>query len=241
MATVNIISLNALLEALKEGQELTRVLISRTRTGNKVNQLKTLCNERGIVFQMVPQSTIDRRSGQKNQGIFAQMSPVRFHTLDEVLGVGFGLILICNGILDSGNLGAIVRTAVAANVDGILLPARKSAPVNETVLKTSAGALMHARLVISKSISNDIDILKNAGYWIVAADPSAATPYDRFDFRSRTALIVGNEARGVSPLLRKRCDQMISIPHNADIESLNVAASTAVILFEALRQRRDGN
>lgn len=235
---MNIISLNALLEALKEGRDLTRVLISRTRTGSKMNQLKTLCHERGIVFQMVPQSTIDRRCGQKNQGVFAQMSPVRFHTLDEVMGIGFGLILILNGILDSGNLGAIIRTAVAANVDGILLPARKSAPVNETVLKTSAGALMHARLVISKSISNDIDALKKSGFWIVAADPSADIPYDRYDFRSKTALIVGNEARGVSPLLRKRCDQMITIPQNADIDSLNVSASTAVILFEALRQRR---
>ena len=237
---MDILSVNALLDALREGHGLARVLVSRTRKGHKINQIKALCRERGIVFQMVPQSAIDRKCGQKNQGVFAQASPVRFYTLDEVLGFGKGLILILNGILDSGNLGAIVRTAVAAEIDGILLPARNSAPVNETVLKTSAGALMHARIVISKSISNDLEALKKEGFWIVAADPRAETPYDQIDFREKSVVIVGGEAGGVSPLLLKRCDRVVSIPQNPDIDSLNVSVSTAVILFEALRQRRAG-
>ncbi len=235
---MKVYSLNALIEVLSSDASLNNVFISDLKRGRKVAIIKQLCKEKGVTFQIVPQNAIDRKADSSNQGVFAEISPVRFYKLEEILSEqNNGLILILDSINDTGNLGAIVRTAVAASVDGILIPRRKSAPINETVLKTSAGSLTKAKIVLSKNLINDINTLKRNDFWVIGTHIKEGIEYYKYDFKYKTALIIGNENKGISPLLKKNSDQLISIPHSSQVESLNVSTSVAILLFEALRQR----
>jgi len=233
-----ITSLNALIEALGDGAPVNKVQISRTRRDAKVAAVIDLCRRRGVVYQFVPAEAIERKAGGKSQGVWAEVAPVGFCRLEEVLAsIRSGLIVVLDGIEDTGNLGAIVRTAAAVEADAVLLSVRGSAPVNDTAWKTSAGALAKVRLVQSRNLAQDIEKLKQSGFWIVAADQRAGTNFCDFDFRDRTAVILGNEGKGVSPLLKKNADQLLAIPHSPAVESLNVSAAAAIILFEAYRQK----
>lgn len=234
---MNITSSHMLYDTLSSSHSIQKIYISQLRRGSKVEQIKDLCRKKGVVFQVVPQSFIDRKTGTKNQGFFAQVSPITFFRLSEILeNVKTGLVLILDRIQDTGNLGAIIRSAVAARVDGIIVSLRKTAPINETVLKTSAGTLIKAKIVSSKNLVNDIRILKKNHFWVIAADAKKGSPYYQYDFKNKTAVIVGNEETGISPLLKKQADLLISIPHSKEVESLNVSVSAAIVLFEALRQ-----
>jgi 23S rRNA (guanosine2251-2'-O)-methyltransferase len=237
---MNITSLNALIESLKEKLPINKVFICTGKRDRRIDQVIRLCRENNVIFQMVPQQNIDRKAGPDNQGIFAEISPIRFYSLEDIVkNARKGSILILDSITDTGNLGAIIRTAVAADVDGIIISQRDSAPINETVLKTSAGTVVKAKIVQSKNLSQDIKYLKENNFWVVGTvmDKEKSIPYYDFDFTVNTAIIMGNEFKGVSHLLRKNADQSVYIPHSDKIDSLNVSAATAVILFEALRQR----
>jgi 23S rRNA (guanosine2251-2'-O)-methyltransferase len=231
-------SLNALIEALRDGSPLNKVLISNSRHDAKIETVVRMCRERGIIFQFVPAEAVDRKAGVKNQGVCAEIAPVRFFSLEAVLtDMKTGLVVILDGIEDTGNLGAIIRSAAAVEADGVLVSIRGSAPVNDTVWKTSAGTLGKVRLVQSRNLTMDIEKLKKAGFWVVATDQQAKMNFYDFDFKSKTAVIFGNESKGVSPLLKKNADQLLAIPHARAVESLNVSASAAIILYEAWRQK----
>ena len=239
---ININSLNALIEALQERYPINRVFISKAKKDNRIDNVIRLCRQNKVVFQMVPQETILRKAGPGNQGVFAEVSPIRFYTLEEILqSIDKELILILDSINDTGNMGAIIRSAVAAEVDGIIVSQRHSAPINETVLKTSAGSVLKAKIVQSKNLTNTVNLLKENGFWVVGTvmekEKNSIAYYD-YDFTVKTAVIVGSEHKGISPLLKKNADQLVFIPHSPNVESLNVSSAAAVILFEALRQRR---
>jgi 23S rRNA (guanosine2251-2'-O)-methyltransferase len=231
-------ALNALIEAVRDGLPVNKVLISRSRHDSKIALLVNLCRERGIIFQFVPAEAVERKAGAKNQGVYAEIAPVRFFSLESVLAdAKTGLMVILDGIEDTGNLGAIIRSAAAVESDAILISIRNSAPVNETVWKTSAGTLGKVRLVQSRNLAMDIEKLKKAGFWVVASDQNANMNFFDFDFTGKAAVIFGNESKGVSPLLKKNADQLLAIPHARAVESLNVSAAAAIILFEAWKQK----
>ena len=232
--------LNPLLEALEGGAAVNRVLLADTARGPKIERIKELCRQNRVAFQFVPAAAIARRAGARHQGVFAETAPVCFYDLEEVLSApapGNPLFLILDGVEDAGNLGAIVRSAAAAAVSAIITPALHSAPVNETTLTASAGALRLVKIVKATNLGRCVERLKEANVWVAGSDRHAETAYTAFDFRPPTAVILGGEARGISPLLKKKADALISIPLAVGVESLNVAAAAAVILFEALRQR----
>jgi 23S rRNA (guanosine2251-2'-O)-methyltransferase len=231
-------SLNALIEALRDGLPVNKVLISKVRHDSKIETVVRMCREQGVIFQFVPAEAVNRKAGAKNQGVYAEIAPVHFFSLDSVLAdVKTGLVVILDGIEDTGNLGAIIRSAAAVEVDGILISIRNSAPINETVWKTSAGTLGKVRLVQSRNLTMDIEKLKKAGFWVVATDQRAKMNFYDFDFKSKAAVIFGNESKGVSPLLKKNADQLLAIPHAQAVESLNVSAAATIILYEAWRQK----
>jgi len=234
-----ITSLNALVEALRDGAPVNKVLISRSPRDAKVASIIDLCRRRGVVFQLVPAAAIERKAGARNQGVWAEVAPVAFCSLEEMLATArTGLVVVLDGIEDTGNLGAIVRTAAAVEADGVVLSVRGSAPVNDTAWKTSAGALGKVRLVQARNLAQAVEKLKQGGFWVVAAEQRAGKKFYEFDFRGRTAVILGSEGKGVSPLLQKNADQLLAIPHSPAVESLNVAAAAAIILFEAWKQKR---
>lgn len=241
--TIN--SLNALIEALQERVPVNKVFISSARRDKRIERVIALCRQNKVVFQRVPQQTINRKAGPDNQGVFAEISPIRFYTLEEILkSIHTGLILVLDGIEDAGNMGAIIRGAAAADVDGIIVSQRHSAPINETVLKTSAGSLVKAKIVQAKNLTNAVNFLKENGFWVVGTvmekEKEKSVAYYNYDFTVNSAIILGGEHKGVSPLLKKNADQLVFIPHSPKIESLNVSAAAAVILFEALRQKTTG-
>ncbi len=234
-----ITSVNALLEALRDGAPVNKVLLSRSARDAKTAAVIEMCRRRRVVFQFVPAAALERKAGARNQGVWAEVSPVAFcGVVDLLAGARSGLIVVLDGIEDTGNLGAIVRSAAAAAADGVLISVRGSAPVNDTAWKTSAGALAKVRLAQSRNLARDVEKLKAGGFWVVAADARAQRSLYEFDFSAPTALILGNEGKGVSPLLKKCADQLLAIPHAPAVESLNVSAAAAVILIEAYRQKQ---
>lgn len=235
---MNIQTLNALIEALGTKVPIEKVLISETKRDKKITEIIDLCRKNGVAFQRVPQQTVDRKAGPENQGVFAEISPVRFYTLEEILNnIKSGLLLVLDSISDTGNMGALIRSAVAADVDGIIISQWDSAPMNETVLRTSAGALLKAKIHLAKNLTQTVKLLKTHDFWIVGADTGGDMVYYDYDFTYRTAVVMGSEGSGISSLLKKNMDHLISIPHSPRVESLNVSAAAAVILFEALRQK----
>ena len=235
---MKITSINSLQEALSSDAPVNKVFINERRRDSRIKNILDLCKERGIPYMLIPQTALNRKAGNENQGVFAEISPVRFFSLDEIISEKKeSLILILDSVTDPGNLGAIIRTSVAAGVDGIILAQRNSAPLNETVLKVSAGALMNSRIVPSKNISREMKTLKERGYWVISTNVKAGIPYHEYSFDAPTALVIGSEGKGISTIVKKHTDQFITIPHSKKIESLNVSAATAVILFEAIRQR----
>lgn len=235
---MKITSINSLHEALSSGAPVNKVFINEKRRDSRITKIIDLCKERGIPFILIPQAALNRKAGNDHQGVFAEISPVRFFSLDEIAkGGNDSLILILDSVTDAGNLGAIIRTAVGSGAEGIILSRRNSAPLNETVLKSSAGALMNAKVVPSKNISIEMRALREKGYWIISTDVQSGLPYHEYSFDIPTALVIGSEGKGISSIVKKYADQFITIPHPGKIESLNVSAATAVILFEALRQR----
>ena len=235
-------SLNRLIEALEQELPINKVFIATDKKDRRIERVIHLCRENGVIFQMVPRQTINRKVGPENQGVFAEVSPTRFYTLEEILeNLKTNLILILDDINDPGNMGAIIRSAVAAEVDGIIIPQRNSAPINDTVLKASAGTLLKAKIFQAKNLVQEINHLKEHGFWVVgtAMEKQAEKnmSYYDFDFRPKTAVIMGNEHKGISPLVKKNADQLVYIPISPGIDSLNVSAAAAVVLFEALRQK----
>jgi len=238
MGLMNISGLNALIEALREGQPLNRIWIGSTRRGPKIDLIKSLCRRQGVVFQIVPDEAIRRKAGMKNQGVFAEVSPVPFRPLEKILEINRrGLIVLLDGIEDVGNLGAIIRTAAAVEADAVVVAARRSAPLTETVWQTSAGAVAKIPIVQSANLVREIERLKKAGFWVYGTAAEAGTIYWECDFTVPTAFIFGSEQRGLSPLLKKKADGLLRIPIAAAVESLNVAAAAAAVLFEARRQK----
>ena len=235
---MNIHTLNALTEALRSKVPVEKVLISETRKDKKIIEIIDLCRKNGVTFQRVPQKTVDRKAGPENQGVFAEISPVRLYSLEDILGnIKNGLLLVLDSISDTGNMGALIRSAVAADVDGIIISQWDSAPMNETVLRTSAGTLLKAKIHLAKNLTQTVKELKTNDFWIVGADMKGDMIYYDYDYTYRTAVVMGSEGSGISSLLKKNMDHLISIPHSPQVESLNVSAAAAVILFEALRQK----
>jgi 23S rRNA (guanosine2251-2'-O)-methyltransferase len=231
-------SINVLIDALLAKYPINKVFLSASRDDKKGHVVKKLCRQNKVYLQLVPQQVINRKLGSKNQGVFAELSPVTFFSLSEIVKkITKGLILVLSGINDTGNLGAIIRTAAGAGVDGILISQKNSAPINETVLKTSVGALFHTKIARSPNLSRDLDTLKKSDFWVIGADMAAETPYYDWNFDCNIALVMGNETKGLGPLIKKKVDAMVSIPLAPEVDSLNVSVATGVILYEILRQK----
>jgi 23S rRNA (guanosine2251-2'-O)-methyltransferase len=147
------------------------------------------------------------------------------------------LLVLLDGIEDPRNLGAIVRTALAAGADGLVIPERRAAGLTETVARTSAGATEHLPIARAKNLVRAMEELKNAGYWIVGLDERGEKPHTAMDFTGPIALVMGGEGRGLHELTRKQCDWVVAIPTTGPVRSLNVSVAAGVVLFEAVRQR----
>lgn len=234
---------NAVTEALISGKrEINKILISKNiHTDSKINKIKELAIEKGIVFQFVGKDKFQPYEEFNHQGIIAQVSPINYADLDEFLqskNHTNSSLVILDGVEDSHNLGAIIRTCVCAGVDGIIIPSRRNVQVNSTVEKTSAGAVNHIPIIKVNSLVNAVQKLKDNNWWVIATDASAKdnyydVKYDDMNF----AIIMGAEHAGVSKSLLKQSDFVVKIPMQNNFNSLNVSNALSAIIFETLRQK----
>ena len=233
---------NSVLEALIAGdREINKIIISKNiHSDTKLTKIKEIAKENGIVFQFVAKEKFLPYAEFNHQGIIAQISPIKYMDLDEFLEQQHdnSSLVILDGVEDSHNLGAIVRTCVCAGVSGIIIPSRRSVQVNATVEKTSAGAINHIPIIKVNSLVNAVQKLKNSDWWVVAADANADDNYFDVDYKNMNfALIMGAEHAGVSKSLLKASDFIVKIPMLKEFNSLNVSNALSAIIFETVRQK----
>ena len=235
---------NAIIEALEsDSREFNRILISNTsRADEKIERIKELAKLKGVVFQFVGKEKLNQLAQEaRHQGVIAQVSPIKYQDLDDFIeknSEDLTSVVILDGVEDSHNLGAIIRSCVCAGVKGIILPSRRGVLINSTVEKTSAGAVNHISIIKVNSIVNAVQRLKERNYWVIAADHHSKDNYYDIDYTDMNfALIMGAEHAGISKSLLKLADFNVKIPMLTNFNSLNVSNATAIILFESVKQQ----
>lgn len=231
---------NAVIEALESNKrEFNKILISNNaRNDVKIERIKELAKSLDIVFQFVaPQKLNQIEPEGKHQGVIAMISPVKYTDLDEFIEKICGNIVILDGVEDSHNVGAIIRSCVCAGINGIILPARRGVLINSTVEKTSAGAVNHISIIKVNSLVGAIQKLKENNYWVIASDHHAKDNYYDIDYTDMNyVLVMGAEHAGISRSILKLADFRVKIPMLTNFNSLNVSNAAAIILFEAAKQ-----
>ena len=233
---------NAVKELLSSGRDIEKIYVQQGEREGSVKLLVGLASERRIQIVEASKQKLDQLScGAKHQGVVAVASEAEYSTVEEILAYAESLgespfVVVCDGIEDPHNLGAIIRSAECSGAHGVIIPRRRAAGLTSTVGKASAGALMHMRVARVTNIAQTIDELKEAGVWTYAAD-MGDTPYYKSDMKGSVAIVLGNEGAGISRLVKEKCDFVVSIPLYGKIDSLNVSCAAAVLLSEAARQR----
>jgi 23S rRNA (guanosine2251-2'-O)-methyltransferase len=233
---------NSVLEALSCGnREINKILISKNiHNCVKTEKIKELAKQAGIIFQFCPAEKFNIYSEFNHQGVIAQVSPIKYMDLDEFLSKEHqnSSLVILDGVEDSHNLGAIIRTCTCAGVNGIIIPSRRNIQVNSIVEKTSAGAINHIPIIKVNSPVSAVQKLKNSNWWVIATDASAKDNcYDINYTDMNFALILGAEHAGVSKSLLNLSDFIVKIPMIRNFNSLNVSNALSVIIFESVRQK----
>jgi 23S rRNA (guanosine2251-2'-O)-methyltransferase len=234
-----IYGINPVLEALRTGR-VREVRVS-DRSGDRLRDLLALAGQQRVAVKRVGADLLARQSrGGVHQGVVADVEDALEYSVDELVrgAAGVPLLVVLDGIEDPHNLGAILRTADAAGVDGLVLQSRRAAALGGAAAKASAGAVSHVKIAEVVNIARAIEELKEAGVWSVGLAGEAPVSYDTIDYSVPTAIVLGAEGAGLRRLVRERCDFLASIPMQGHVGSLNVSVAAGVTLFEAVRQRR---
>ena len=237
-----IIGRKPVLEALNSDEEISQVYILYGQQGGIINAIRVAAKKRGIKVNQIPLDKFKQITKDKvSQGVAAVKSDYKFFNLhkiiDEAKKSEYPLLLVLDSIQDTHNVGAILRSAECSGVDGLIITKHNSAPINETVVKTSAGASEYVKIAQVNNLVHAIEELKQNGFWIVGSYLEGAKDYISVDYKMPIALIVGNEEKGIRKLTADKCDHLVSIPMKGKIQSLNVSVATGIMLFEILKQR----
>jgi 23S rRNA (guanosine2251-2'-O)-methyltransferase len=232
---------HAVEEALAAGRALDRIMIARGRHGERVEAVVQLARSKSVPVRFEDRLQIDRLAGtREHQGIAALAAAKPALELEDLLAAKTpqGLLVLLDGIEDPHNLGAIVRTSLAAGAHGVVIPERRAAGLTDTVERASAGALAHLPVARVKNLVRAMEEMKEAGYWLIGLDERAEKKYTEADFSGQVGIVLGGEGEGLHELTRKRCDFLVSIPTSGPVRSLNVSVAAGVVLFEVVRQRQ---
>jgi 23S rRNA (guanosine2251-2'-O)-methyltransferase len=238
--------IHAVKEALEAQRPIDRIAIAKGRQDTRVEEIVQLARKQGVPVRFEDRGQLDRLANSKDhQGVVALAAARAAATLEDILananasGHGRpGLIVLLDGVEDPHNLGAIVRTALAAGAHGVVIPERRAAGLTDTVARASAGALAHLPVAKVTNLVRTMEELKEAGYWLVGLDEQGEKNYTEVDYTSPVGIVLGGEGQGLHELTRKRCDFVVSLPTTGPVKSLNVSVAAGVVLFEALRQRQ---
>lgn len=234
---------NAVMEALKGSRSVNKLMIANGSTEGSIKEIIAVAKEKGINIQYWDRSKLDSIArGIRHQGVLAQVAPVQYAELEDILQVAKDrneppFIVLLDELEDPHNLGAILRTADAAGVHGVLIPKHRSCPLSATVAKTSAGAVEYVPVARVGNLVQTIKKLKQEGLWVAAADMDGKDYYDT-DLTGPLLLIIGSEGQGVGRLVKEQCDFVVRIPMVGKINSLNASVAGSILMYEAMKQRR---
>lgn len=244
MSNELIYGINPVLEALKSGERnFKEILIEAVRKGNEIHKIELLAKSRNIRIKRESGSVIENISGtNRHQGVLAVVLPKKEIELYELIEQLYKkdnkpVIVILDGIEDPGNLGAIIRSAEALGIGGVIIPKDRAAGVTPVVVKRSAGAIEHIPVVRVTNISNTIEELKEKGFWIVGVEAGAEKNCFSLSYNDPIVVVFGSESKGMRRLTKEKCDFIVSIPMKGKVSSLNISAACAIIFYEILRQR----
>jgi 23S rRNA (guanosine2251-2'-O)-methyltransferase len=223
-------------EALRARRAFAKVLIAKGSAGPRIQEILTLCRDQSILVRFESREALDRAAkGAPHQGVIAFGVAHQYAELEDILADA-RLLVILDGVEDPHNLGAIIRTAHAAGVNGIIVPERRSAPLSETVARVSAGALEYMPVARVTNVTRLLEQLKQRQFWIYGLDERGTEPYDRVEYTEPAAIVLGSEGRGLHDNVKKHCDFLINIPMAGAVSSLNVSVAAGVVLFDWKRK-----
>ncbi len=234
---------NSVLEAIRSGREIDRLFVAHGVSGGSVTEIIAKCSAKGILIKEISPQKLDYYCGGANhQGVAVMFATQNYCEVSDILQNAYDrnekpFIIICDELEDPHNLGAIIRTAEASGVHGIIIPKRRSASLNATVAKASSGALEYMSVARVTNIANTIEDLKKQGVWVFGADMDG-TDYEEVDFNVPCAIVIGNEGHGIGALTAKRCDGIVSLPMLGKINSLNASVAAGILMYEVVRKRR---
>lgn len=233
---------NAVKELLASGRDIDKIYVQKGEREGSVKMLIGKASERKIPVIEAEKSKLDAMcAGSYHQGIVAMAAEQNYSTLEEIIEYAESraeppFIVICDGVEDPHNLGAIIRSCECSGAHGVVIPKRRAVGLTPVVAKSSAGALEHMRVARVTNLASTIDTLKELGFWVYAAD-MGGEKYSDTDYSKKVALVLGSEGYGISRLVKEKCDFVVSIPLYGKVNSMNVSCAAAVILTEIARQR----
>lgn len=236
---------NPVLELLKTDKQIDKLYILKGDVKGSIQKIIGIAKERKITMQQVDKVKLDSMSdGNAHQGVVALVTGYDYSSIDDILKLASDkkedpFLLILDGIKDTHNLGAIIRTAESAGAHGVIIPKRRSAMVNQTVYKSSAGAVEHMKIAQVTNISQTIDELKKSGIWFYGADADSKNPYYKTKLTGPIGLVIGSEGKGISRLVKEKCDFLVSIPMKGEIGSLNASSAASILIYEIVRQANE--
>lgn len=231
---------NSVFELLKTDKEIDKILVQRDLKDDASKRLINVIKSHKVKIQLVDKYVIEKESESKrSQGFIAFVSDYKYFDLDDILSDcenKDGFIVILNEILDPHNLGSIIRVCECAGVDGLIIGKDRSASVNDTVMRVSAGALNHVKVAKVTNVNNAIDTLKDNGFWVYATEIGGEQIY-KANLTGKICLVIGGEDSGVKRLTKEKCDGVVSIPMFGKVNSLNASVACGVAVYEVVRQR----
>lgn len=241
-----IYGLNPVLEALRGKRRAFELFVAGTLSDRRFERLLAIAKEKGVPVRQRERGDIARLCGtEHHQGVVLRVEAFAYAGVEDILerqrsSGENGLIMVLDGVQDPRNLGAIIRNAACAGAHGVIIPRDRAVGVSATVEKASAGAVETVPVARVTNIAQALDELKSSGYWIFGAVGGVSSSLYNQDFNGNTVIVIGGEGEGIRPLVRKRCDHLISIPIRGGVSSLNASVAAGVILFEIVRQRNSG-
>ena len=240
-----IFGIRPVLEAMEASKSIDKILMKRELNGDLMKEVLAKARELDIPVQKVPNEKLNRITMKNHQGVIAIVCPVRYHNLDNLIASLYEegktpSCVVLDGVTDARNFGAIARSAECAGADFIIIPERGSASVTSDSVRSSAGALFHLPVCREKELSQAIGKLHDNGFKVVGATEKSSVNYTTIDYTVPIAIVMGAEDTGLSPDVMRRCDDLASIPIVGKVGSLNVSVACGVMLYEVVRQRRQG-
>jgi 23S rRNA (guanosine2251-2'-O)-methyltransferase len=233
---------NPVIEALKSGREINKIWIAEGSQKGSIQQVLGLAKEAGVMVQYVPKKKIEQMVAENHQGVVASVAAYKYAEIDDIFDKAAQkgedpFILILDELEDPHNLGSIMRTADASGAHGIIIPKRRAVGLTSTVAKASTGAIEHIPVARVTNLSRAVDELKDRGVWVAGTDAKGRQDYRQLDGTLPIGLIIGSEGKGMSRILRDKCDFLVQLPMSGHVTSLNASVAASILMYEVYRNR----